>query len=65
MDALKNIGSEEELNEFKDLIANYFAEKAQKAIDKLWDEGVIDEETIEKWGAEHLRKPYGYASSRS
>ena len=37
--------------------ANNFASKAQKAIDALWDDGVIDEETIEQWGKEHMRTP--------
>ena len=65
MNALNSIDSEAELNEFKDLVARYFAEKAQKAIDALWDEGVINEETIEQWGAEHMRTPYRHASHRS
>ena len=65
MNALNSIDSEAELNEFKDLLARYFAEKAQKAIDALWDEGVINEETIEQWGAEHMRTPYRYAVHRS
>ena len=65
LNALNNISSEAELNEFKDLVARYFAEKAQKAIDALWDEGVINEETIEQWGAEHMRTPYTYAAHRS
>ena len=64
LNALNNISSEAELNEFKDLVARYFAEKAQKAIDALWDEGVINEETIEQWGAEHMRTPYGYETRR-
>ena len=53
-----------ELNDFKNLLAHYFAQKAQKAIDALWDEGVINEETIEQWGAEHMRTPYGYETRR-
>ncbi len=65
MNALNSIDSEAELNEFKDLLARYFAEKAQKAIDALWEEGVINEETIEQWGAEHMRTPYRYAANRS
>ena len=59
LNALNNISSEAELKEFKNLLAHYFAQKAQKAIDALWDEGVINEETIEQWGAEHMRTPYG------
>ena len=65
MDALNSIKSEAELNEFKDLVARYFAMKAQKAIDALWDEGIINEETLEQWGAEHMRTPYRYAAHRS
>ena len=65
MNALNSIDSEAELNEFKDLVARYFATKAQKAIDALWDEGVINEETIEQWGVEHMRTPYRYAAHRS
>ena len=65
MNALNNINSEAELNEFKNLLAHYFARKAQKAIDALWDEGIINEETIEQWGAEHMRTPYRYEAHRS
>ena len=62
--ALKNINSESDLNEFKDLVAHFFAEKAQKAIDALWDNGTINEDTINQWGAEHMRTPYRYAANR-
>ena len=65
LDALNSINSEAELNEFKNVLAHYFAQKAQKAIDALWDEGVISEETIEQWGKEHMRTPYGYEKHRS
>ena len=65
MNAINSIRSEAELNEFKDLVARYFAAKAQKAIDALWDEGVINEEIIEQWGNEHMRTPYRYAAHRS
>ena len=65
LNALNSITSEAELNEFKNLLAHYFAQKAQKAIDALWDEGVINADTIEQWGAEHMRTPYGHATRRS
>ena len=64
LNALNSISSEAELNEFKNLLAHYFAQKAQKAIDALWDEGVINEQTIEQWGEEHMRTPYGYETHR-
>ena len=65
INALNSIRSEAELNEFKDLVAHFFAQKAQKAIDALWDEGVINVDTIEQWGAEHMRTPYSHATRRS
>ena len=65
MNALNSIRSEAELNEFKDLVAHFFAQKAQKAIDALWDEGVNNVDTIEQWGAEHMRTPYSHATRRS
>lgn len=58
LNALNSIKSEAELNEFKNLLAHYFAQKAQKSINSLWDEGVINEQTIEQWGSEHMRTPY-------
>jgi len=65
MDALNNISTEAELNEFKDMVALFFAQKAQKAIDAMWDNGEIDENTINQWGNEHMRTPYRYATHRS
>ena len=65
LNALNSINSEAELNEFKSVLAHYFARKAQKAIDKLWYDGVINEETIEQWGEEHMRTPYSYEAHRS
>jgi hypothetical protein len=65
MNAINSINSESELQEFRDLLARYFAQKAQKAIDTLWDNGVINEDTIGAWGEEHMRTPYRYAENRS
>ena len=57
LNALNSIKSEAELMEFKNLVAHYFAQKAQKGIDALWDNGSINEDTIEQWGVEHMRTP--------
>ena len=57
MNALNSINSELELKEFRDMLAHYFAKKAQKAI--------INSDTIEKWGEEHMRTPYNYEANRS
>lgn len=64
MNAINSINSESELAEFRNMLAHYFAKKAQKAIDALWDEGVINSNTIEEWGKEHMRTPYHYEANR-
>ena len=64
MNAINSINSESELKEFRDMLARYFAQKAQKGIDALWDEGVISNDTIEEWGEEHMRTSYQYETNR-
>lgn len=61
LSAVNGINSQSELNDFKNMIALYFASKAQKSIDALWQEGTIDASTIEGWGNEHMRTPYRHA----
>lgn len=65
MSAVQNLSTIEELKEFKDMIALFFAEKAQRAIEALWDQGVINEDSIQAWGEEHMRTPYRYAENSS
>lgn len=61
LNAVNNINTLADLNEFKDLIARFFAAKAQMEIDELWDNGKINENTINAWGEEHMRTPYRHA----
>lgn len=65
LNAIKCISTESDLNEFKDLVAHFFAQKAQKEIDEMWNNGVINEDTINQWGNEHMRTTYRYAANRS
>ena len=65
LNALNSIQTEAEFNEFRNLMAIFFAQKAGRAIDALWDNGTINEQTVEEWGKEHMRTPYRYAAHRS
>ena len=64
LSAVNSIDSIAELNEFKDLVAHFFAAKAQKAIDAMCESGEITPAMIEAWGEEHMRTPYRYAAAR-
>ena len=39
-------------------LSKFFAERADRELEKLWDEGIINEQVIEDWGKEHMRTPY-------
>ena len=58
LDLMSQVKSEETLDEIKEMLSQYFARKAEEAIDKLWEEGKINEEAIEEWKNEHMRTPY-------
>ncbi len=65
LNALQGIRSEADYTDFRNMLARYFADKAQKQIDALWDNGSISEQTIENWGNERMRTPYRYALHRA
>lgn len=58
LELLSRVETAEEMEDIRALIARYFADKAQKELDKMWDDGVINDEVIEGWKHEHMRTPY-------
>ena len=50
--------AENQVLEIKQLLSNYFADKATEEMDRLWDENNWSEETMKEWSNEHLRTPY-------
>lgn len=58
LDLMSYVDNEDTLNEIKDMLSHYFAQKAEAGIDKLWEEGKINDLVIENWKHEHLRTPY-------
>ena len=58
LDLMAYVESEDTLNEIKDMLSSYFAQKAEKEIDKLWDSGQVNNTVIEEWKHEHMRTPY-------
>lgn len=50
----------QELCDIKNLIAEYFSNKALDAMDRLCEDGTLSTETIQSWQLEHMRTPYKY-----
>ena len=58
LNLMSYVESEAMLNEIRDMLSRYFAEKAQQEIDKLWEEGTINDVVVEGRKTEHMRTPY-------
>ena len=58
MNAAANVNSQEDLDALKLTISLFFAEKAQKAIDQMWEDGTLDQTKLDELRGQHLRTPY-------
>lgn len=46
LNVIQGINSEAEYIEFRNMLAHYFADKAQKAIDAMWEMGEIQDNSL-------------------
>lgn len=60
LESIANVKDENELLEIRNLIADYFSNKALDAMDKLCGDGKLSDQVIESWHTEHMRTPYNY-----
>lgn len=58
LEMVSRVSSEAEMQDIRRMVGQYFAKRAEDAIDCLWDEGKLDDGVIEKWKLEHMRTPY-------
>ena len=58
MNAAANVASQEDLDALRLTLSLFFAERAQQAIDKMWDEGTFDQKKLDELRGQHLRTPY-------
>lgn len=58
LEMLSYCQTEQAVAELKSVLADYYAKKVQEEADRLWDEGVLNAEAIERIGQEHWRTPY-------
>jgi hypothetical protein len=58
LEMVSRVSSEAEMQDIRRMLGQYFAKRAEDAIDRLWDEGVLNESVMEEWKSEHMRTPY-------
>ena len=50
--------SDRAISDLKEVLADFYAKQVQSEADRLWDEGVLNGDAIEKILDEHWRTPY-------
>ncbi|MBQ9176020.1 MAG: hypothetical protein IJ139_04040 [Bacteroidaceae bacterium] len=55
---LSTLKSDEEVNELKQVISTYYAQKSTAEMDALWEKGLWSEQKNQDVLKEHLRTPY-------
>ena len=58
MNAAANVTSQEDLDALRMTLSLFFAERAQRAIDKLWNEGKLSQAKLDELRGQHLRTSY-------
>lgn len=58
LNIMADVRSEEELQELKHLISEYYARRADKEMEKLWESQAWNEQTLKDLENAHFRTPY-------
>lgn len=58
LDIMANIRSDEELDALKHVVSEFYARRADEEMEKLWQSGQWNEQTLKELGSAHYRTPY-------
>lgn len=58
LELVSRVSSEVEMQDIRRMLGQYFAKRDEDAIVRLWDEGVLNDNVMDEWKAEHMRTPY-------
>lgn len=58
LDMMANVRSDEELDALKHAISEFYARRADEEMEKLWQSGKWNEQTLKDLSNSHYRTPY-------
>lgn len=58
LNVLSCVDKDEDIAELKNVIVQFLNTRLQKEIDRLWENGVLNEDEVSSWSDEHMRTPY-------
>lgn len=57
LNMLSVINNEDDLKELKAVIVQFLNSRLQNEIERLWQEGTLNEQKVASWQDEHMRTP--------
>lgn len=58
LESFASAKSQEEIDDLMDMLRNFYAKRLDKELERLWDEGVLNQEKLDELSGQHLRTPY-------
>jgi hypothetical protein len=58
LESFASAKSQEEMDELMDMIREFYARKLDKELERLWDEGILNQDKLDELSEQHLRTPY-------
>ena len=58
LNIMANVRSDEELDALKHAVSEFYARRADEEMEKLWQSGQWNEQTLKELGNAHYRTPY-------
>ena len=58
LELVSRVSSEVEMQDIRRMLGQNFAKRAEDALDRQRDEGVLNDKVMEEWKSEHMRTPY-------
>ena len=57
LESFASAKSQEEMDEVMDMLRNFYAMNLDKELERLWDEGILNQEKLDELKDQHLRTP--------
>lgn len=58
LESFASAKSQEEMDDLMDMLRNFYAIRLDRELDRLWDEGILNQEKLDELRGQHLRTPY-------
>ena len=58
LESFASATDEQEVNDLMDLLRMFYAQRLEREMNRLWDNGTLNQEVLDQLKNEHFRTPY-------